>query len=71
MTQTQLAVALEAKQSAISRIEHQTDMYVSTIRSYVNALGGELEINARFGGTVVQINGFGSLDEAHTAPAGV
>jgi len=70
MTQVQLANSLGATQPAVSRIEHQTDVYVSTIRSYIQALGGELEISARFGGTVVTINGFESLAEAsepHTA----
>lgn len=63
MTQTQLAAALDVTQPAISRIEHSTDVYVSTLRSYVRALGGELEICARFDGTTLRIGGFEELDD--------
>lgn len=62
MTQVQLAQALDVTQPAISRIEHQTDVYLSTLRSYVQALGGELLITAQFSGTVVMINGFEELE---------
>ena len=47
---SQLSVArkLHVKQAAVSKLERRTDMYVSTLRSYVEAMGGELEIIARF-----------------------
>ena len=48
MTQAQLARALDTTQPGVSRIEHQTDLYLSTLRSYVEALGGELELRATF-----------------------
>jgi len=48
MTQSTLANALEMDQSEISRIEHRTDVYVSTLASYIEAMGGELEIRAVF-----------------------
>jgi len=48
MTQTQLADALEIKQSGISRIERETDLYLSTLRSYCEALGGRLELRFIF-----------------------
>jgi hypothetical protein len=32
----------------VSKIERQTDMYLSTLRSYVEAVGGELELTVRF-----------------------
>ena len=35
-------------QPNISRIEHEEDIYLSTLREYVEALGGELEINVVF-----------------------
>lgn len=63
LTQMQLAQALDVQQPAISRIEHQTDLYVSTLRSYVEALGGELQIVAHFGATAVMLNGFEELEE--------
>jgi DNA-directed RNA polymerase specialized sigma subunit len=39
---------LDINQAAVSKIERRTDMYVSTLRSFVEAMGGELEIIARF-----------------------
>lgn len=63
MTQTQLATALESTQSGVSQIEKRTDLYLSTIRSYVEALGGRLEVTAVFPDGVVPIRGFGELAE--------
>ena len=48
MTQTKLAETLGVAQSEISKIEHRTDLYISTLAQYVQALGGELEIRAIF-----------------------
>ncbi len=49
LTQEQVAAALKAAQSEISRIEKRDDCRLSTLRSYVRALGGELELIAAFG----------------------
>ncbi len=48
ITQEELAHALEVSQSNISRIERAEDLYLSTLRGYVEALGGKLEIRAVF-----------------------
>ena len=48
MTQTRLAELLEMDQGNISRLEQRTDMYLSTLRSYIEAMGGVLEIRAHF-----------------------
>ena len=48
MTQTRLAEVLEMDQGNISKLEKRTDMYLSTLRSYVEAMGGALEIRAVF-----------------------
>lgn len=48
MTQTRLAELLEMDQGNISKLEQRTDMYLSTLRSYVEAMGGSLEIRAVF-----------------------
>ena len=48
MTQTRLAEVLEMDQGNISKLEKRTDMYLSTLRSYVEAMGGTLEIRAVF-----------------------
>jgi DNA-binding XRE family transcriptional regulator len=45
--QADIAAALHIKQPSVSRIEKQTDMYLSTLRSYVEAIGGELELIVR------------------------
>ena len=47
-TQKQIADAWEATQANVSQIEHTPDIYVSTLRKYVEALGGRLEISAVF-----------------------
>jgi hypothetical protein len=48
MTQTRLAELLEMDQGNVSRLEQRTDMYLSTLRSYIEAMGGVLEIRALF-----------------------
>lgn len=48
LTQQDVAGALSVSQANISRIEHEEDLYLSTLRSYVAALGGELELCAVF-----------------------
>jgi hypothetical protein len=48
LTQTDLAGALHIKQAALARFENRTDMYISSLRKYITALGGELDIVARF-----------------------
>ncbi|MGH7461283.1 MAG: XRE family transcriptional regulator [Longimicrobiales bacterium] len=58
LTQQQLAEALGMEQGNISKLERRTDMYVSTLRSFVEALGGSLEIIARFPDGEVRIGHF-------------
>jgi len=48
ITQVQLADALGIAQGNVSRLEGRSDVYLSTLRSYVEALGGHLEIAAVF-----------------------
>jgi transcriptional regulator with XRE-family HTH domain len=56
MTQTRLAEVLEMDQGNISKLEKRTDMYLSTLRSYVEAMGGSLEIRAVFPDGEVKID---------------
>lgn len=58
LTQEKLAKELNVKQSAVSKLERRADMYVSTLREFVRAMGGELEITARFPEGTVRINHF-------------
>src|SRR6185437_13508981 len=53
VTQQQVADTLGVSQANVSRIEHQDDVYLSTLSNYVEALGGRLEVTAVFpGGSV-------------------
>lgn len=47
-TQKELAVALGVGQDTISRLEKRSDMLLSTLRRYVEAMGGKLELVAQF-----------------------
>jgi transcriptional regulator with XRE-family HTH domain len=64
LTQENLASVLHVRQSEVSKIERRTDMYLSTLASYVKAMGGTLEVRAAFpDGDVVKISQFESLTE--------
>ncbi len=47
-TQVEMAKALNVGQDTVSRYEQRTDMLLSTLREYVHAMGGELDLIARF-----------------------
>jgi predicted transcriptional regulator len=61
MSQATLAEALHVEQPAIAKLEKRTDMYVSTLRRFVEAMGGELEITARFANHNIRIRSFQEL----------
>lgn len=61
LTQTQLAQVLNISQGAVSKVERRTDMYISTLRSYVRAIGGDLQIRATFPEGDVLIDQFEDL----------
>lgn len=48
LTQEQLAERLGAHQSGVSRLEKRKNVHVDTLREVIEAMGGELEITARF-----------------------
>ena len=48
LTQRELADVLEIRQAAISKLESQDDILIRTLEKYIKALGGELEIRAKF-----------------------
>jgi Helix-turn-helix domain len=63
-SQDKLGQALHIKQAAVSRLERRTDMYLSTLRAYIEAMGGELDIIARFPDQApVRISQFAGLGE--------
>jgi len=67
LTQTQLATVLNVTQGAVSKVERRADMYISTLRSYVRAMGGDVQIRAIFPEGEVIINQFQDLDPDRAA----
>ena len=61
LSQKMLAEVLHVHQPAIAKIEKRTDMYLSTLRSHIEAMGGELDIVARFPDGSVKISNFSDL----------
>lgn len=55
ISQAELAVRMTRKQAEISKLERRRDMLVSTLAAYVRALGGSLELNARFPHLLVRL----------------
>jgi len=63
LTQVSLARVLEVNQGAVSRMEKRTDMYVSTLRNFIQAMGGRLQVKAIFPEGEVEIDQFENLAE--------
>lgn len=68
LSQAELAETLNINQAAVSKMENRADMYISTLRNYIRALGGDLEIVARFPEGIVRINNFADQDTVPNAP---
>jgi DNA-binding XRE family transcriptional regulator len=63
LSQEALAQMLDINQPAVAKLEKRADMYVSTLRRFVQAMGGDLEIVARFPDRTVRIRKFEELGE--------
>ena len=62
-SQEQIAQSLGIKQPAIVKIERQTDLYLSTLRRFVEAAGGTLELRVELPGSgVMRLTGMGELN---------
>jgi len=61
LSQKVLADVLHVQQPSIAKMEKRTDMYISTLRSHIEAMGGELEVIARFPDGAVKITNFSDL----------
>jgi transcriptional regulator with XRE-family HTH domain len=57
-SQSELAAMLSIKQPSLSKLEKQSDMQISTLQRILAALGGELEVLARFPKGVVKVTQF-------------
>ena len=55
LTQVSLANRLGIDQGSVSRLEKQTDMHLSTLRAYIEAAGGRLEVQAVFPGETISL----------------
>ena len=62
LSHVRIAETLGMTQPEVSKIEHRTDLYVSTLRSYIEAMGGELEIVARFPDGAVRVSQFKDVE---------
>ena len=61
LSKKMLADVLRVQPPAISKLEKRTDMYLSTLRSHIEAMGGQLEVIARFPDGMVKIRNFADL----------
>lgn len=67
LSQKMLADVLHVQQPSIAKIEKRTDMYISTLRSHIEAMGGQLEVVARFPDGAVKISNFSDLGSSALA----
>jgi len=68
--QADIAATLKIKQPSVSKIERQTDMYLSTLRSYVEAIGGELDLVVRLPSRrMMRLRRLGEMLSASAKPA--
>jgi predicted transcriptional regulator len=68
-SQEDIAEMLQVTQGYISKLEHQDDMLLSKLYAYVEALGGKVEIRARFASQEVQITTFREVEKLKAALA--
>jgi transcriptional regulator with XRE-family HTH domain len=63
LTQEALGETLNVGQTAIAKMEKRTDMYVGNLRRFIEAMGGELDITARFPDGAVKISNFAGIGD--------
>ena len=63
LSQEEIGQTLQIKQGSVAKFEKRTDMYVSTLRRFIEAMGGELEIVARFPDHAVKIRNLADFNE--------
>lgn len=61
LSQATIAGLLHVNQSSVAKMEQRTDMYLSTLRHFIEAIGGELEVTAKFPDHSIKINQFSEL----------
>jgi len=68
VTQDALAASLNVRQAAVSKLEGRDDLLLSTLAAYVRALGGTLEVVARFGDHVILLDPRAAAAKLRPAP---
>jgi DNA-binding XRE family transcriptional regulator len=68
LTQVSLAKVLNINQGAVSKMEKRTDMYLSTLRNFIQAMGGQLQVKAIFPEGEIQIEQFGNVAGSQNVP---
>ncbi|WP_374765230.1 XRE family transcriptional regulator [Yunchengibacter salinarum] len=64
LTQTQLAELLNVRQATVAQMEKRSDLMLSTLRSYVEAMGGKMSLVVEFPDRArVSLEGFGDTEE--------
>jgi len=64
LTQGQLAETMQINQAAVSKFEHQSDLYISTLRKILYSMGADLKIIAQFPHADVEITQFNDLRDS-------
>jgi hypothetical protein len=68
--QEDIATALNIKQPSVSRMEKQADMYLSTLRGYVEAIGGKLELTVKLPSRpVLHLRSLGDMESGQSGSA--
>lgn len=62
LTQQQMASTLNLNQDEVAKIEQETDLYISTFRRFITAMGGELQVIVHFPHGNVMIQDFQHLE---------
>ncbi len=62
LSQQRIAELMGTTQGEVSKIEHRTDAYISTVRSYIEAMGGTLDLVAHLPDGDYRITQFGAID---------
>ena len=66
LTQQELADRLQVNQPAVAKLEQRTDMYISSLRSYIESIGGQLRVVASFPTGDVAITNFSRVTADET-----
>lgn len=70
LSQKKLAETLHVQQPSVTELEQSTDMYISMLRSHIEAMGGKLEVLAKFPDGVITINNFEDIEQPKNSVAG-